>query len=511
MIEIALKSTLLLALAGFAARYLRQRPAALHMVWLAALLGVVVLPLVSLGFGKGLTLLIPQARPMVYGLDPDLPESDYANQKTSNNPGSQSPVAGRPSSRSLPAEIPWDQVALGVWFAGFAVLALRTGAGLVSIAALRRFGSRPVDFEDLSVHPRDLAARAGLKPNWELRQSTSPEPATAMTWGVIRPVVLLPQDAGTWSPQRLEAVLLHEFAHVRRLDFASQLLAELACALYWFNPLAWLGARAMRSGAESAADDAVLRSGVKATEYATELLQIAADLGRRSQTLSRIGVSAMTQPKIESRLQSVLSPSARNRGLTSVQLLAALAATAFAVTALGALHVAAKPIEGARSQAESKEALARMKQLTLATFMYSEDFDGVFPYVQGTDSASIGTIRALVAPYAKDQTVFFSPTKGGMFHYNMNIAGVHINSIDAPAEVPMFIETLGDKVSMRAAGFIDGHAKMVQPGDKDVAKQLARKFPRTNGSKPLPPGYLGGGLTPPPLTNGGNVPPRNNR
>ncbi|MEI9931543.1 MAG: M56 family metallopeptidase [Rhizomicrobium sp.] len=55
--------------------------------------------------------------------------------------------------------------------------------------------------------------------------------------GLLSPVILLPKSARTWPRARLQAVLLHELAHVRRRDGAMQMLALFACAIYWFNPL----------------------------------------------------------------------------------------------------------------------------------------------------------------------------------------------------------------------------------------------------------------------------------
>ena len=82
-----------------------------------------------------------------------------------------------------------------------------------------------------------------------------------MVWGFFRPTILLPADASNWQEERLRAVLLHELAHIQRNDWESQLIAQVMCAVYWFNPLVWFAARRMRVEAERACDDHVLNAG----------------------------------------------------------------------------------------------------------------------------------------------------------------------------------------------------------------------------------------------------------
>src|SRR5207248_9878698 len=93
-----------------------------------------------------------------------------------------------------------------------------------------------------------------------VRLGLSDEVEVAMTAGAREPVVLVPASAGAWPEERRRLVLLHELAHVKRLDWLSQLICEVALALWWFHPLAWIAAARVRRDAELAAGDTVLRA-----------------------------------------------------------------------------------------------------------------------------------------------------------------------------------------------------------------------------------------------------------
>ena len=166
-------------------------------------------------------------------------------------------------------------------------------------------------------------------------------PVMPMTWGVFRPVVLLPaDDFNSTIEQRLD-VLRHELAHVRRYDCLTQLIGQVACAFHWFNPLAWLVARELRVERERACDDEVLRAGAKASDYADYLLNVA----RQTHIVgaAALGGLAMARPsQMAGRLLAVLDDRrCRERVSGSATMRAVLIASAVVGAVASAAPVAA--------------------------------------------------------------------------------------------------------------------------------------------------------------------------
>src|SRR6185503_12449308 len=100
-----------------------------------------------------------------------------------------------------------------------------------------------------------------------------------------------------------------ELAHVVRHDCLTQLLAAVACAVYWFHPGVWWAARRLRVERELACDDRVLASGTPAPDYAAHLLDLAYALGRTRTPV--LAVSMARPPQLEGRMLAVLD-TARN-------------------------------------------------------------------------------------------------------------------------------------------------------------------------------------------------------
>jgi hypothetical protein len=139
-------------------------------------------------------------------------------------------------------------------------------------------------------------------------------------------VILLPLDAQYWSSERLRIVLVHEAAHVARLDYIAQLVGTIACAIYWFNPIVWLAVTRLRAEAEHAADDRVLAAGVDGVTYASHLLELARPESAPLSAAMAVGMARGTN-RLEKRFTAMLD-SRRSRGIVPLRLQAALGSVA---------------------------------------------------------------------------------------------------------------------------------------------------------------------------------------
>jgi hypothetical protein len=144
-----------------------------------------------------------------------------------------------------------------------------------------------------------------------------------VVWGIFRCRVLLPAAAPQWSGEQLRSVLLHELGHIQRRDTMAQLLAQIACALYWFNPLVWFAAWRLGVERERACDDLVLASGVRPSAYAGHLLEVVTGLSP-ARWMQSCGLAMARKSSLEGRLVAVLCENRNRRG----------ASVAFATVAL---------------------------------------------------------------------------------------------------------------------------------------------------------------------------------
>lgn len=269
LLLIALKSLLVAAVTLGLLRLTRARSAAERStIAHLGLFALVALPLASLALP---TLDVPLPAPIAQMATVDrvarsatpLPASDKA-----------APIAAV-ASPAVPADPVWAGALSGAARYAFAlptlVLLALTLAALLRLIGLRARADVLVDPDWLSALAR-AQRRMGFKNGTALLWSD--ELGSPVSWGLMRPVILL-NNAAVAAPEQAEAIIAHELAHVVHLDWAKLILARVATATFWFNPLAWVLAREAHQLREESADDAVLAANIAGPDYAELLIGVA--------------------------------------------------------------------------------------------------------------------------------------------------------------------------------------------------------------------------------------------
>ena len=300
---VLLKSTLLVLLVFALSFLLRKASAASrHFLWTLCFIALLALPLATY-----LSVVDSSWRIPVPVLSPpaeiaDAPAEAQHSVDPAPLPKPTSPSLNEASEASAPVEsaAPVWQMA---WILGGSLLTVRLIAGLFSSYRTGRRAPAMLDdrWLELLENTKD---KIGIR--HDVRLALAASSAMPITLGVFRPTILLPESSQSYSEPRRAAVLLHELAHVRRRDCLTQLISQTACAVLWWHPLVWIGARQMRSLSERASDDRVIDAGTRPSEYAHDLLDMARGLNLRGAAAPLASVTMAHRSRLEERLLAIL-------------------------------------------------------------------------------------------------------------------------------------------------------------------------------------------------------------
>ena len=373
LIDATMKSFVIFAVAGLFGFMLRRRSAAVRgLVWSLAVVGYLVVPLLSLTLPQWEVGVLP-ATPERFQVDRwldsrqadrspvpimvgPLPSTASSTQITPT-PVQPKPVtseSGASQSNMLGtgfASLHWTDWLAMCWAAGVLFLFARL---IVGIGAVWHLSARSDHSEYLIPY---------MRPDWKRLVSVRFNDAVTvpMVWGLFRPVILLPTDASSWSAERQRAALLHELAHIQRHDWLMQMIAQITCAVYWFNPLVWFTARRMGTEAERACDDCVLNAGYQSIDYAQHLLDIVRNIkGLRS--ASRATVAMARSSKIEERFQTILAKHHNRRPVTKITVVIGLLALICFAVPMGVMRLA-RAVDPTDDLALPNEAYERKEQI----------------------------------------------------------------------------------------------------------------------------------------------------
>jgi len=299
LMELTVKTSLILALGMLAALALHRRSAAVrHWILAAALISAAAAPVIG-RLSPSWTLPSLSAPAVAEDTAVSVTFSTAAGRNVQAATAPRGPVSGSPAVRELVA-----RAIVPLWLIGVVVNIALLAIGMWRLTRLRSSGGSG-DSVTLGEALKHVSSLFGLRRHVAL--VCSARHAVIVTWGVLTPKIVLPADASDWSRERLDVVLAHEIAHITRGDWLVQMVAEVCKAIYWFNPLFWIVCARLRHESERACDDAVMSIGISGHAYATELLELARSFGRHRQVWLPAPAMAARPSNLERRVRAMLN------------------------------------------------------------------------------------------------------------------------------------------------------------------------------------------------------------
>ncbi len=298
-LDLALKGTVLL-MAAHALTWIARhaRPELRSRIWTVTFCCLLILPAMGLVTPRLVAPLV-EVTPLSVQTMTAEPTSEIS--RVTQPFGHQNSPAGieaeLESTRAVGPAWPWWQALTMIWMGGVVALLIRSASRLAGGMWLAlRASPAPPEF----VAALGLGADRGRAPDLHLSHRI----VIPFVAGVMRPRLVLPADAVHWPAEALRPVVQHELAHVRRNDYLRLVLAELVCAVFWYQPLAWHAARRAALTLEMACDEAAWRSSGDRRGYAHLLLSMAERIALAREPAPTPGLARAAD--IEVRLRHLL-------------------------------------------------------------------------------------------------------------------------------------------------------------------------------------------------------------
>jgi beta-lactamase regulating signal transducer with metallopeptidase domain len=342
-LNVALKGAICLAGAGLVTALMPRRSAAArHVIWTLACIGAIALPIMS-GVLPSWTVNVPSLLAPSFSEQPAHDQTNTAGRAIA--PASASAMASTTlamlandfpdlagvaeisgvahasapvtaAEAAPPASTSSHRptvlaVLLWVWLAGFVAVLLHMMTVMLRTHHLARAARIVTD-------PAWNGLLARMRAHLGLRRSVtvvrSDRVSTPAAWGIVHPIVIIPSDTECWTEEQRRLVLLHELAHVERWDCLAYTVAQITCAVHWFNPLAWWARYRLRVERERACDDRVLGHGERASAYAEQLVAVAYSHHGLRHQLNALPMARTSQ--LEDRVRRILDRSAGRNGVS---------------------------------------------------------------------------------------------------------------------------------------------------------------------------------------------------
>ena len=176
--------------------------------------------------------------------------------------------------------------------------------------------SKPISDPNTFALCYEIKRKSGYYPNVRFMENSSA--SVPFSVSVFWPTVILPSDHADWPQEELTNVLEHELAHIRRRDLFWQLFVQWAEVLLWFHPLFWYAKHRIRIEQELACDDAVLRSGGNAVQYADMLVEMAGAMATKKFCAPSVSLPITRAGAVKNRVASLLDATRDHRAIREI-------------------------------------------------------------------------------------------------------------------------------------------------------------------------------------------------
>jgi len=292
------------------------------------------------------------------------------------------------------------------WFAGMCACALIFIAAYIKCR--REFKtSLPVDNDFAVCWLREHSLRRPL----QIRQSDRIK--APLTYGVFRPVILLPKTIDCSDEVGLKVILAHEFTHIRRFDTLIKLVMTAAVCVHWFNPFVWVMYVLANRDIELSCDEAVVRTFGETMKSAYAMTLIGWE--ERKSSLAPL-ISGFAKNAIEERITAIMKIKKYTIPAVFVAILLVVGVTvAFATSNAAAdneddAHSALEQaLEEEDASSALKQVLEKMDYISTATISLDDpDYASIRVTLDGTDTLDkeqAAQIRELASYAFSDKSI----------------------------------------------------------------------------------------------------------
>jgi len=273
-----------------------------HILWLTMLSSIVLIPVCLFIISPDFFRIVVQSKSsfetlrILNAVFPRYNEFEVQIQSAAGM------VAVAKTTQSMGLISQWAVICIVLWIAGIMFSFIRVVLGKIGIMKIRT-GARLIKNRSVIETVELLSKKLGIRRRIQVLTSSSCR--VPFTYRTFKPVILLPSGATEWPTERLRSVLIHELAHVKRVDSFTLLFARIVCSLFWFIPPVWIAYRHLYIEQEKSCDEYALDDGIEAAHYARHILNVVR-LARRRILLTGIFISRGKRKMLEKRILHLL-------------------------------------------------------------------------------------------------------------------------------------------------------------------------------------------------------------